>query len=281
MPVFTERDKIKHFTQANKQRDKFKNDIPSAKMKPPKLNRDSSSVNSTQKLNNQNSSSEHQVETTSALPPPIKSAAFRRLSKTPSLIKERIPSTKNLKSVTVKKQESSRFLHPDIANALAYELKNRRRLNFTFYEFLYGAFCLKKDKRFFCRKKGHNTIHENYILHRRGILHFYADIDLVSILTTVRRMKVLSDLFFNTAQKTLEKYSLFHTIDSKPSEIDYFKNIPKSNFRGLRENPFEHNAEVNATVRRLASKPLTKMDLFLISQIDQQLFEKQHSNGTH
>lgn len=175
--------------------------------------------------------------------------------------------------------QTQQFLDLNLANVLANELKNRRRLNFTFCEYLYGAFCPKKDSRLFCRKKGRTTVHENYILHRRGVVHFYADLDLVSILTTVRRMKVLSDLFFNMTQKTLEKYSLFHTIDSMPSEIDFFKTIPKSNFRGLNENPFEHNAQINSTVRRLVSKPLTKMDLFLLSQINPNLFELHQSNG--
>jgi hypothetical protein len=99
----------------------------------------------------------------------------------------------------------------------------------------------------------------------------------VSILTTVRRMKVLSNLFFDDTQKKLEKYSIYHTMNSFNSEfIDTFKDIPKIDRRNHKfEKITNHGLEVNSAVRKLSQNPLSKIDRFLISQIHENLIENE------
>jgi hypothetical protein len=71
-------------------------------------------------------------------------------------------------------------------------------------------------------------VHDNYILFSKGLEKFYVDLDLLSVITTVRRMKVLTELLFNDNQQLLEKYSKYHTIESANfDDLDYFKTIPK------------------------------------------------------
>jgi hypothetical protein len=50
-----------------------------------------------------------------------------------------------------------------------------------------------------------------------------------------------------------------------------FKSIPKYKCKNLKKNQFTHSSSINGNIRRMAKKPLSKMDLFLVSQISDEL----------
>jgi hypothetical protein len=102
---------------------------------------------------------------------------------------------------------------PKQCNYLGDKMKQRRRFDYSTWDFLYGTFWWVKRKYPWCRKDG-KSVHDNYILFRKGLEKFHVDLDLVTIITTVRRMKVFTDLLFNDNQKLLERYSKHHTIES-------------------------------------------------------------------
>jgi hypothetical protein len=197
----------------------------------------------------------------------------KRISKSPSIFDQNPISNRRVSVYNKSTQDHEvTYLGPDLANNLALEMKHRRRFNFGMLDFLYGAyFCCKRQYK--CWRKDGNSIHDNYLVYRRGWESFYLDLDVVSILTTVRRMKVLSNLFFNDTQKQLEKYSIFHAINSfSANSIETFKDIPKID---RRKNEIEkiatHSLRVNSAVRELSQHPLSKIDRFLISQIHENL----------
>jgi hypothetical protein len=85
-------------------------------------------------------------------------------------------------------------------------------------------------------------------------------------------MKVLTELFFNDNQKVLEKFSKYHTIESTNlKDLDHFRTVPKYKDKRLKQVKFTNASYINGSVRRMARNPMTKMDMFLISQIDEQL----------
>jgi hypothetical protein len=99
----------------------------------------------------------------------------------------------------------------------------------------------------------------------------------VSILTTVRRMKVLSNLFFDDTQKQMEKYSIYHTMNSfNANFVNAFKDIPKISRRKNNDKKItKHSFGVNSIVKELSQRQLSKIDRFLISQIHENLIENQ------
>ena len=108
---------------------------------------------------------------------------------------------------------------------------------------------------------------------RKGLEKFYIDLDLVSVLTTVRRMKVMTDLMFTENQKYLEKYSIHHTIENPNfDDLDYFKTIPKLRDNNSKNNAFIHSSLTNANIRRLVKDPITDVDKMLINQIAGEIF---------
>jgi hypothetical protein len=162
---------------------------------------------------------------------------------------------------------------PEQWNALGNEMKQRRRFDYSTLDFLYSAFWWVKYKYPWCKKNG-KSVHDNYILFRKGLEKFYVDLDLLSVITTVRKMKVLTDLFFNDNQQLLEKYSKYHTIESANfDDLDHFKRIPQYKSSNLMESRFEHASTLNGSIRRMAKRPMSKIDLFLISQIDNDLMK--------
>jgi hypothetical protein len=201
----------------------------------------------------------------------------KRISKSPSIFDQNPISNRRVSVYSKSSQDHEvTYLGPDLANNLALEMKHRRRFNFGMLDFLYGAyFCCKRQYK--CWRKDGNSIHDNYLVYRRGWESFYLDLDVVSILTTVRRMKVLSNLFFNDTQKQLEKYSIFHSINSfSASSIESFKDIPKIDRRKNKiEKIATHSLRVNSAVRELSQHPLSKIDRFLISQIHENLIENE------
>jgi hypothetical protein len=50
-----------------------------------------------------------------------------------------------------------------------------------------------------------------------------------------------------------------------------FKNIPNYKCKNLKKNQFEHASAINRSIRRMAKNPFSKMDLFLVSQINDEL----------
>jgi hypothetical protein len=112
--------------------------------------------------------------------------------------------------------------NPEQWNALGDEMKQRRRFDFSTWDFMYGTFWWIKRKYPWCRKDG-KSVHDNYILFRKGLEKFHVDLDLVSVISTVRRIKVFTELFFNDHQKLLEKYSKYHAIESANfNDLDEF-----------------------------------------------------------
>jgi hypothetical protein len=111
---------------------------------------------------------------------------------------------------------------PEQYNILGDEMKQRRRFDFSTCDFLYGTFWWIKRKYPWCRKNG-TSVHDNHLLFEKGLKKFNVDLDLMTIITTVRRMKVLTELLFNDNQKLLEKYSKYHTIENiNFDDIDQF-----------------------------------------------------------
>lgn len=117
----------------------------------------------------------------------------------------------------------------------------------------------------------------------KGYEKFYDDFDISTFLKSVRRLESITEIVMNKNQKVLEKYSKFHLIDDGSIKSNTYQcdNIPSMRNAHLRQ--ITHSSYVDDVVCYESSKPMSYTDYCLISNISNEIFEKQRDvdDGLH
>jgi len=120
--------------------------------------------------------------------------------------------------------------------------------------------------------KNGKSVHANYLRFGKGLDKFNIDLDLINIITTVKRMKVMSDILLTDNQKLFENYSRHHVIDVPNTEdLEYLKRVPKYKCKNLRENVFRHSSEINGSIRRFSKLKMSEVDRMLIANVSDKI----------
>jgi len=120
--------------------------------------------------------------------------------------------------------------------------------------------------------KNGKSVHANYLKFEKGLDKFNIDLDLINIITTVKRMKVMSDILLTNNQKLFENYSRHHVIDVPNKEdLEYLKRVPKYKWSNLRESVFTHSSEINGSIRRFSKLKMSEVDRMLIANISDKI----------
>jgi len=120
--------------------------------------------------------------------------------------------------------------------------------------------------------KDGKSVHANYLKFEKGLDKFNIDLDLINIITTVKRMKVMSDILLTDNQKLFENYSRHHVIDVPNKEdLEYLKRVPKYKWSNLRKNVFSHSCEINWSIRRFSKLKMSEVDRMLIANISDKI----------
>ena len=87
-------------------------------------------------------------------------------------------------------------------------------------------------------------------MYQKGLEKYYGDLDLVSIITTVRRLRSLTDVVLSENQKALELYSKYYNVGFVDrDQVDYLKSLPKYKSKKHNNRVFEYNARVNGFIQ--------------------------------
>ena len=96
---------------------------------------------------------------------------------------------------------------------LAEKLKQRKRFSYSKLDAIFGIFCCVK-RRFGCWKGPYRN--NKYYNEAKDKLS--NDLDVMNIVSTVNKVKVLVDVLLNNRQKQLLNLSEVHTVHDKKSE---------------------------------------------------------------
>ena len=125
-------------------------------------------------------------------------------------------------------------------------------------------------------------MYDNHLLFTRGKEKFFQDLDLVTILNIIRRVKIINDLMFTHYQRNLQMYSQHFLICADDiDETALIKTIPKYKWQNKTEI-FQHNAMVHGFVSRYVNQPFGETDTMLVNQISPDILEQQDNEfGKH
>lgn len=154
-------------------------------------------------------------------------------------------------------------------------IKQRRRFDFSLCDFMYSILWPVKFD-YPCLRKDGKSVHSNYVKFQKGMEKYNVDLDITNILTTVKRMKTLSDLILSSDQKLLEKYSKHHLIDvPNDVDLDYMQDVPAAKCRQLLAERKAHSENLNDFIYSFSDKQATEWDRFMISNISEDILVKE------
>ena len=146
-------------------------------------------------------------------------------------------------------------------------MKRRRRFDFSVCDFMYSCLCPIK-RHYPCFRKDGKSVQQNYIKFQKGLRKLNVDMDLTTILTSIRRMRFLTDAMMTQDQQFIEKYSMSNLIDySHEQDLQDMNSIPTVNVDKSHQDVLIHESEVDHKLDFLSSRPLESMDKFLICQV--------------
>ena len=146
-------------------------------------------------------------------------------------------------------------------------MKRRRRFNFSLCDFMYSCLCPIKY-HYPCFRKDGKSVQQNYIKFQKGMRKLNIDMDLTTILTSIRRMRFLTDALLTQDQQFIEKYSMSNLIDySHEQDLQDMNSIPTVNMDKSHQDVLSHESEIDHKLDFLSSRPLGSMDKFLIRQV--------------
>ena len=82
-------------------------------------------------------------------------------------------------------------------------MKRRRRFDFSVCDFMYSCLCPIK-RHYPCFRKDGKSVQQNYIKFQKGLRKLNVDMDLTTILTSIRRMRFLTDAMMTHNQQFIE-----------------------------------------------------------------------------
>ena len=162
----------------------------------------------------------------------------------------------------------------DVFDALREKLKNRKRFTYSYLDFIYTHFCWIKRRFSLCKKK--DSVYDNYIWYQKGVAKYEQEIDLVSIITSIRRLNLLMDMTLDQNQRLLEIYSPYHNVEFSQNEYEmYMKDIPKyKGSKHISKKTYAYNSCVNGFIDRYRQKEISNKDIKLMNIVMPNYFEK-------